>query len=367
MRAFATTLAALLALVLAINGVAAWDKSRQEARLRDAAARFHAGQVMLGYRDVDERRFQRARLAALPRARVVAFGSSRVMAISTELAGTPPGEFYNAGMSAATVEDFIALWAILDREGKRPETAWFSIDAWIFNQALEEVRWLAWADEVSSFLARAEMGRAAGGPLPGALLLWYRGKELLSYTVLKASLVDLRRLTAGRQRRGAEVTQALEGALIPEAERGDRRGLRADGSLVYEGDYQRLSPERSREEAVRYVIAGRSGLEGVRWNAERAARLEVLWGAMRRAGVRVVAWSPPYHPATWRLLKADAHRAAALAEARRFLEGAAARTGARFVDRSDPAALGCGEADFYDAIHPRPACLRRLLDSVGAR
>lgn len=366
MRPFAVTLAFLLTLALGINGLAAWDRGRQDARLRAASAGFRAGQAVLGYRDVDERRFQRARLQAIARPRVVTFGSSRVMEVSTVLAGLAPGEFYNAGMSAATVEDFIALWSILERQGKRPEIAWFSVDAWVFNEAKDEIRWLDWADEVSGFLARAGVGNALGGPVPEAMLLWYRAKELLSYTVLKTSLADLRRRLDGRRRHGAEVVQALEGAVVPEAEVGDRRGLRADGSIVYEVEYRRLSPERTREEAARYVAAGRTGLEGFRWNAERAARLEFLWREMRTTGVRVVAWLPPYHPEAWRLIRADPHRTAALAEARRFLEEAAVRTGAHFLDLSDPATLGCGDGDFYDAIHPRSLCLRRLLERVGA-
>ncbi len=361
MRSFALTLALVLGLAVAVNGLAAWDRGRQEARLRAASAGFRPGQAVLGYRDVDERRFQRARLESVPAPRVVAFGSSRVMEVSTALAGVPPGQFYNAGMSAATVEDFIALWSILERQGKRPEAAWFSIDAWALNEAKDEVRWLAWADEVSGFLARAGVGSALGGPVPEALYLWYRGKELVSWTVLTASVADLRRLVQGRRRHGAEVQRTLEGSIVAETALGDRRGLRADGSIVYEAEYRDLPAERTREEARRYVAAGRTGLEAFRPNTERAARLELLWARMRAAGVRVVAWLPPYHPEAWRLIQADPARAAGLAEARRALAAAAARTGVRFTDLSDPAAIGCGEAEFYDAIHVRAPCLRRLL------
>src|SRR5262245_11820843 len=361
MRPFAITVALLLGLAVAVNGLAAWDRGRHEARLRAAAAGFHAGQVMLGYRNMDERRFQRARLESIPAPRIVAFGSSRVMEISTTVAGVPPGAFYNAGMSAATVEDFIALWSILERQGKRPDVAWFSVDAWALNEAKEEVRWLAWADEVSGFLARTGAGATVSGPSSEALFLWYRAKELLSWTVLRTSVADLRRLAEGRRRPGAEVQQALEGSIVAETALGGRRGLRADGSIVYEAEYRHLSEERTREEAIRYVTAGRTGLEGFRPNAERAARLELLWARMRATGVRVIAWLPPYHPEAWRLIQADPARAAALAEARNLLERAAARTGARFTDFSDPASIGCGEADFYDAIHARAGCLRRVL------
>jgi len=361
MRPFAITVALLLGLAVAVNGFAAWDRGRHEARLRAASASFHAGQVVLGYRNMDERRFQRARLEAIPAPRIVAFGSSRVMEISTMLAGVPPGAFYNAGMSAATVEDFIALWSILERQGKRPDVAWFSVDAWALNEGQEEVRWLAWADEVSGFLARTGAGAAVDGPVPETLFLWYRVKELLSWTVLRTSVADVRRLAEGRRRHGTEVQQALEGSIVAESALGGRRGLRADGSIVYEAEYRHLPEERTREEAIRYVTAGRTGLEGFRPNAERPARLELLWARMRATGVRVIAWLPPYHPEAWRLIQADPARAAALAEARILFERVAARTGARFTDLSDPASIGCGEADFYDAIHARAACLRRLL------
>jgi hypothetical protein len=366
MRPFTITVALLLGLAVAVNALAAWDRGRHEARLRAASASFRTGQAVLGYRNMDERRFQRARLESIPTPRVVTFGSSRVMEISTALAGVAPGAFYNAGMSAATVEDFIALWSILERQGKRPDAAWFSVDAWALNEAKEEVRWLAWADEVSGFLVRAGAGASVGGPVPEALFLWYRAKELVSWTVLRTSATDVRRLVAGRRRHGAEVQQALEGSIVAEAGLGPRRGLRADGSIVYEAEYRDLPAARTREEAIRYVTNGRTGLEGFRPNTERAARLELLWTRMRAAGVRVVVWLPPYHPDAWRLIQADPARARALAEVRSLVERAATRTGARFTDLSDPASIGCGEADFYDAIHARPACLRRLIARATA-
>ncbi len=44
---------------------------------------------------------------------VVAFGSSRVWELSTAVVGTQRGDFYNAGLAAATVEDYIVLWSVL--------------------------------------------------------------------------------------------------------------------------------------------------------------------------------------------------------------------------------------------------------------
>ena len=123
MRAFLVTAALLLAVVVAVNGLAALETRAHQKRVRAAAATFVPGQVLLGYRDRDERRFQQARLEVIPPPRLVAFGSSRVMPVSTALVGGPPGAFYNTGLSAASVEDVIVLWPKRDGEPAAAELA----------------------------------------------------------------------------------------------------------------------------------------------------------------------------------------------------------------------------------------------------
>src|SRR5439155_12159096 len=163
MRPFVLVVLLLLALVVMVNGLATWDRARHEARIARAAAAFQPGLALLGYRDTDERRFQKARLAVIPRPRIVAFGSSRVMAVSTPMVGAAPGEFYNAGLSGGSPEDFIVLWTTLRDRDKAPEAAIFAIDNWTFNRSHPQVRWLAWADEVARFVDTQDGSPAWGG------------------------------------------------------------------------------------------------------------------------------------------------------------------------------------------------------------
>jgi hypothetical protein len=134
-RAFLVTVALLLAVVVAVNGLAALETRAHQKRVRAAAATFVPGQALLGYRDRDERRFQQARLEVIPPPRLVAFGSSRVMPVSTAMVGAPPGAFYNAGLSGGTVEAFIVMWSTLKVGDKIPEVAIFGIDNWEFNRS----------------------------------------------------------------------------------------------------------------------------------------------------------------------------------------------------------------------------------------
>lgn len=361
MRPFAVTVALLLALVLAVNGLAAMDRWHREARLRAAAAALRPGRVMPFEGVVDERRFQEARLRVIARPRLVAFGSSRVRDVSSLIVGAPPGEFYNLGMSAAIVEDYIALWSMLKREGKIPATAIFSIDAWVFSRSQEQVAWVALAPEVTRFLDAAGAGHGRSWQAAQEVVYrWLQAKELLSYSVLGQSIRDLERALAGRKRQGDDLLAALAGALVSEDQMAGRQGIRADGSVIRATPAREPTPARLRDEAAGYVAAGAYALKGFRWDAERATRLEILWRDMRAHGVRLLAYAPPYQPAAWELLAQHPDYTAALDTSAAFVRGLAERTGARFLDFSDPASVPCGEAEFYDAHHPRPACLGRI-------
>jgi len=364
-RAFLVTVALLLAVVVAVNGLAALETRAHQKRVRAAAATFVPGQVLLGYRDRDERRFQQARLEVIPLPRLVAFGSSRVMPVSTALMGVPPGAFYNTGLSAASVEDFIVLWSVLERRERLPETALFSIDRWAFNRSHPQVRWLEWQSEVNRFVDTSRGRRASfGGAVDWAMYGWYQGKELLSYTVFKTSLQEFNRLRIGRSRRGQEIADALARDLVPERDAVGVRALRADGSLAYERAYVEQPLMQVRAEAQRFARVHRGNLENFVWDAERATRLELLWSDMRARHVRLIAYVPPFHPVVWEDLNRDPRIRSALEETAAFLASLAGKLGVRFENFADPASVPCTEAEFLDGTHARDSCLTRIVQRM---
>jgi len=360
MRPFLVVVIVLLAVVVMMNGLAAWDRARHEARIARAASAFRPGLALLGYRDTDERRFQKARLAVIPRPRIVAFGSSRVMTVSTAMVNVAPDEFYNAGLSGGTVEDFIVLWSLLRDGGKAPDVAVFAIDAWLFNESLEQVRWLMWADEVARFMDAGPLSYG-GISLSHLVLQWYRTKEFVSFSVTKTSVRELQRRLAGRRRQGSDLISALDRQLVRETHVEGRRALRADGSLLYERAYVEQSSDDVRRDAISYAATELGGLRNFRWNAEREHRLEALWTDLVRHRVAIVAYIPPYHPAVWAHLAQDQRARMALAAIIDGLRRLSDRAGAQFVDLADPAAVPCSEREFYDGVHASEACTRRVL------
>ena len=367
MRAFLVTVGLLLVGAVAVNGLAAWDAERHDRRFQAAAALLGPGQAVIVARDLDDRRLQRVRLQAIPRPALVAFGSSRVMPLGGAALGLAPGQFYNAAVSAASVEDHIALWQLLKRGGRAPRLAVFSIDHWVLDRTQEQVRWLALSGEVSQFLEDAGRGPGRGwAVLHGLAYRWARFKELFSYTVLRTSLRDLERAARGRARRGGEVEASLRRDVVAEGQVGDRRAVRADGSLIYDRAYDGQTAEQVRESAVRFARAGARGLAGFQVDPERLARLELLWRDMRAQGVELIVYLPPYHPAAWALIRAEPRAASALAAGAAAVAGLAARLGARFLDASDPASIPCGAEQFYDGDHARVECLRAVIQRLLA-
>ncbi|MGH7347451.1 MAG: hypothetical protein ACREK4_21270, partial [Candidatus Rokuibacteriota bacterium] len=152
--------------------------------------------------------------------------------------------------------------------------------------------------------------------------------------------------------------------LVPARDAAGLRALRADGSLVYERAYVEQSVGQVRAEAQRYARTTRGSLDRFEWDAERAARLELLWRDMRDRRVRVIAYLPPYHPAVWDDLSRDARSRSALEATAAFLASLAGRLGVRFENFSDPASVPCAEAEFLDGTHARDTCLGRIVDRL---
>src|SRR5262249_59613101 len=95
-RPYVVTVCLLLGLVLLINGAAAWDRAGHEARMRQLAGEFRPGLALVFSGYVDERRLQKARIATIPRPRIVAPGSGPAAQPPSTPPAARPGTHYNA-------------------------------------------------------------------------------------------------------------------------------------------------------------------------------------------------------------------------------------------------------------------------------
>lgn len=253
MSPFAVTVAGLLGAVLGPNVVTTLILEHLDPA--------HAIAV---YKGVD-RRFQKARIEVTPRARVAVFGSSRVLPLSTAAAGLPPGALLNAGVGGATVEDYIALWMLLRRQGKVPEVAVFSVDAWVVDRTQPPARWRSLAADVTEFLDAHGGGPAElWSPSRQAVVWWGRAKDLLSYTLLRATIRDLRQVWRTRAAPGDAA------ALLAEEDYGARWEGQSEEQVRRS---RRLRADRRRRGSVSSISIG-SGSSGSRRCGETCERIE---------------------------------------------------------------------------------------------
>jgi hypothetical protein len=89
---------------------------------------------------------------------------------------------------------------------------------------------------------------------------------------------------------------------------------------------------------------------------------------LREHGTRVTIFLPPTHPRLLAALRSDAIFRSQMDHARTTLGELASRTGATFVDLTDPATSGLTAGDFWDGYHYTSAASARVVHALeGAR
>jgi hypothetical protein len=78
---------------------------------------------------------------------IVAYGSSRALAIDSAAVGTT--DFLNVGGSYGTLYDLAALYSLFERTGHFPKKMILSLDGWMLNINVGSRAWLEYGSDVS--------------------------------------------------------------------------------------------------------------------------------------------------------------------------------------------------------------------------
>jgi hypothetical protein len=292
------------------------------------------------------------RIAEQPQ--VVVLGSSRSWEFS---AGMFPGRrFLNSGTSSATLDDYVALWGMLQSARARPEAVVFETDPWIFNRANPP---LSHCTQLAAEFRRVET--ALGGVSVHGCLANPPYRQLLSLPNLMTSLTFVRWLHDPQGCGG--ICPAPTQAAMPS--RGDL--WHPDGSL----NHYRVEAE----EAVMAFARGQ-GETSPRFKffdgmAVIDQRMVTDWRNLlmqvRSGGTAVLIYLSPFHPAY--LAGIAGHRGGDLVlldEVESVLRRMAAELGIPLVGSYRPDRASCRLDEFYDSIHIHPSCIARILAGAAA-
>ena len=301
-----------------------------------ALAKALVGQPAVYVSNMDERKFIKNRIAVETLSPdTVIFGSSRMMQVSSEVTGT---NSLNLSVSGGALQDYIALSRLALAKFK-PTTIIIGADPWLFNAESGQKRWRSIASEYEHGLclinaqpdACADKADKNHAPDRSAhASTFYDFYRSLNYSYLAQPSTD-----------------------HPEA----RPKVRSDGSRVYDSTYSSRTAEqaaRSAESVLDY------SMKNYVFDVNLKRDFEKLIAYLKMHSEVVIAL-PPYHPASYEFMKSD-HRAFLEVEHSFFEIGRS--LGVEVIGSYNANAIGCLEADFYDGMHPKAACMEKLLEPV---
>lgn len=281
--------------------------------------------------NIDERQFIRARTEHETMSPVaIVLGSSRTMQIGTDVFG---GDILNLGVSGASLEDDVAI-AYMALRRFNPSIIFVSADPWLLNRRSGQNRWKSLDAEYRAALA--ELGLADSPP--------NKVGRHTSRTEISGVAAFYRAIN--RFRIAAEDDTPS-----------DMHKIRRDGTRVYSLAYANKARSAVDRDAISFATYAMSPFE----YSSEAEKLLLAFLRKESRNRRVVLVLAPYHPRLYRFMQAQRPEFLSL---ERSFRDIAKQSGVEIVGSYDPGKVSCTADEFYDGMHPRPSCMRKVLAHI---
>lgn len=281
---------------------------------------------------------------------VMVIGSSRVFTFEHTMFGTD--SFYNAGLSEATIYDLWAVTGILAQNGHLPETMVIGVDAFLFNTAHDNDRWLE-LEEYARYMDAAA-GRDTGGKEEAGKVSAGRtntGKHHEKWLSLDYFRYNITCLPEGK-RFAVSYTNDWETELYTK---------HYDGSVSYQKELRDVQPEdviALTEEAMEtHVVYRMTDYQEI--DAGSMAMLTDLIDYLQRQNVEVILYLPPYSPMLYDYIESEEAFQITF-EVEESMKNLALEKGIALYGSYDPEGSGLEMTDLYDLYHVKT---KKTLDT----
>lgn len=289
------------------------------------------------FSNLDERKFIEGRLA-FPIANEVdtlVMGSSRMMQIGS---GTLKTSSLNLAVSGASVEDYVAF--VGEGVSKlKPKTVILGADPWLFNKYDEQERWQSsktlhayWKEQIDSFSPGSD---APLKPYFSANPLVKSGNPIQD---LYWKLNDGRSLIAKNGNTEAVAKKAH------------------DGLHVYDDEYGRLSLTELRRDFPSLLNYSMVKFEYDN-DALNSYKNLIKW--LKTNGINVVLVLSPYHPDLYEKIRTEKEIIVTIEKD--FLS-LGKELQVEVMGSYDPKKIDCVASEFYDGMHPKESCMKKVFD-----
>ncbi|MFA5160159.1 MAG: hypothetical protein WC484_06600 [Candidatus Omnitrophota bacterium] len=308
------------------------------------------GHVLVVPGNYDDRVLLKKFIRVVPRPVTVIMGGSRIMNLQN-----PPGfsvprvNFLNAGVTAGTIKDYIAIWQVMKQNKKLPRTLFLCVDPQVLNRVEQNDRWLSLSDDYQAFFKTSASGRYYVAALTSQL------KDLLSLQTTRAAISRV-----GKKRVRPELLFSKDHTgLVPVRT--------ASFALFYPSAYEEKDPSDV-ETLAR--ANGEGETKAFRnWNRqdrEYLGQFKMLIEDVKKTGVQVVLVLMPYHPLSLQTIKQDAAASGNLAFFREQLLKISRECAVAYYDGFVDTEKGLfSSLDFSDGVHLKKDPNQAFFDRVS--
>ena len=329
------------AFILVLLGIAFLSKvPAQEISPEVSAAEVLKGNRYTYFNDLDERLFQKSRLAVAGsdfEGDTIVVGSSRVMLVNSETSGE---EILNLSVSGATVEDLYSF-GLPGLKVSGETRVIIGLDPWVVNKHSKEIRWKSVETDYKYWREVVVKGIPLRSfPYPESL-----GQD--NQLSLISNLYN--------QFNAKHISQIPSDG-IPEI----LAKKSQDGSIIYGLEYQNMSIEEIRAGFSSIHSYAEMPLFELSDRKLESIRDLIIYLKANSIAVEIVL--TPYHPELYPELVS---KSIGYETAERVFIELANQQGIVISGSYNPQQAGCKSHEFYDGMHPKEECMSRVLQSRG--
>lgn len=294
------------------------------------------------FTNMDERNFIRSRLKyELPEADAIIMGSSRVMQVGSHSLGYP---VLNLSVSGASVEDYIAF---VPETVKRVNASvvYLGADPWLFNANSGNDRWKSVEDMYGYWSGVISQGESLGAT----------PRYLESEGTIKGSNSNLK---PPGDLSWLENLYQLVNLTTYTTENGNIDSVakkRYDGFHIYNKHFA----DKSYYDIMRgFADLLNYSMKSYAYDENRLRKYTSLILFLKESGVHVVIVLSPYHPDLFQRIKLEKPEFLKVESEFRSI---ASNMSIPIIGSYDGALVGCDATEFYDGMHPKESCMKKVL------
>jgi len=262
---------------------------------------------------------------------MIILGSSRAMQIGSH---NSSNSVLNLSVSGASLEDILATWNMASTKFA-PNLVLIGADPWLFNSKSGQDRWKSLEREYYSALLDLEIKSEKSQTAVqkedefnnSFLLDFYK-----SIYISKIKTLD-------------ESPQLIN-------------KIRRDGSRVYNISYSNDSNEKIEKNIERYALWSMDPYE----NSAYAEMIFEKFLSRLKTSNKVVLALSPYHPKLYQFMATKDDKFIKIENEFRYL---AKKLGIQVIGSYDPEKVGCINSEFYDGMHPKSSCMRKIMNQIN--